>query len=148
MPLDHCGCQRDLDCLAPSTCDRSTHRCEIAKAPAPRCLEPFDPGPCDAAFRVFAFIDGRCQQATFGGCYTNDNRFGTLEECLSSCEGAPLQHECPAGRVGAAMCPVCGPVGGCNEYGEHCAVECSQDEDCKSTSVLCYEGICQVAFCE
>ena len=97
---------------------------------------------------MFAFIDGKCQPAVYGGCYTNENRFYTLEECLSTCEGAPLEHECPAGRVAVAMCPECGPVGGCPEYGEHCAVTCGSDDDCKNTGFLCYEGICQVSLCE
>jgi hypothetical protein len=148
VPLDHCGCARDGDCIAPSTCDRVTHRCEVAKSPAPRCLEPFDVGPCEAALGVFAFIDGRCQEATFGGCSGNDNRFGSLEECMSSCEGSPLEHECPEGRVVAAMCPGCGPAGGCPDYGSYCAKPCGGNEDCDTAGLACYDGICQATLCD
>jgi hypothetical protein len=55
--------------------------------PPARCALPFDPGPCEAAIRVFAFVNGQCAEKTYGGCQGNANRFSSLAECVSVCEG-------------------------------------------------------------
>lgn len=49
------------------------------------CSLPFVQGPCEADFRVFAFIDGECRPASYGGCEGNENRFDTLEQCENRC---------------------------------------------------------------
>jgi hypothetical protein len=51
-----------------------------------RCDQPFDSGPCDAAIRVFAYVDGSCVERIYGGCQGNDNRFGTLDDCQLACD--------------------------------------------------------------
>jgi hypothetical protein len=66
---------------------------------ATACSLPFDPGPCHAAFPVFAFVDGACVERVYGGCEGNANRFPLLERCMVACEGRPDPCGCPPGRV-------------------------------------------------
>lgn len=115
------------------------------------CTLPFDPGPCRAAIPVYAFVDGACAQRTYGGCDGNDNRFNTLEECMGTCGGPPDPGACPPSRVAREICLACGPTGGCSKMATVCALLCDADAGslvCGELSLpICYEGVCQVAFC-
>jgi hypothetical protein len=118
--------------------------------PAAACALPFEVGPCDALFPVYAFVDGACVPRTYGGCEGNENRFGTLEECLVACEGRPIPNGCPAGRIAQEICLACGSVGGCSEVTTVCALPCDADAGtptCPSSLPICYAGICQITFC-
>jgi hypothetical protein len=120
---------------------------------AAACTLPFDPGPCRAAIPVYAFIGGACVPATYGGCEGNENRFGTLEDCLAVCEGRPVPNACPSGRVAQSICLACGPAGGCSQYAMVCALPCMVNDGgagatCPSELPVCYQGVCQNAYCE
>ncbi|KAL3275864.1 hypothetical protein HHI36_020603 [Cryptolaemus montrouzieri] len=47
------------------------------------CLKPVQIGPvqCKAAFRVFSWRKGKCQETIYGGCFPSKNNFKTLEQC-------------------------------------------------------------------
>jgi hypothetical protein len=148
VPFQHCGCENDIDCPQPSVCDRESSRCLVPRAPAPRCEEPFDAGPCDAAVPVFAFVDGECRAEVYGGCEGNGNRFSTLEECLSSCQGMPIEQSCPGSRQAALGCLGCGGGGGCLLWGQFCFEPCESSEDCTGPgNYACNGGICQIGPC-
>uniref|UniRef100_A0A4W5QPC0 Serine peptidase inhibitor, Kunitz type, 2 n=1 Tax=Hucho hucho TaxID=62062 RepID=A0A4W5QPC0_9TELE len=53
------------------------------------CMVPSDSGPCRAAFNMFYFdpSTSSCQSFIYGGCKGNDNRYGTLDECMARCTG-------------------------------------------------------------
>jgi hypothetical protein len=108
---------------------------------------PFEVGPCDAAVAVFAFIDGECRPATYGGCEGNDNRFSRLEECLSRCQGMPGELPCPDGRGETVVCLACGGGGGCIQYFGACAKRCTAQTDCQGTSFACDKGYCNAVAC-
>lgn len=117
------------------------------QVPAPRCLQPFVQGTCEALFQVFAFIDGECRSAVYGGCDGNDNRFTTLEECWSVCEGRPRVAPCPAGRVEREICVECGPAGGCQTLETLCAKECDEGSAACPSPLTCVDGACQAGHC-
>jgi hypothetical protein len=114
--------------------------------PPARCALPFVVGPCEAAIRVWASVNGACSEQIYGGCGGNENRFNTLEECLATCEGRPAARPCPDGRVRATICLQCGPAGGCGKTMEVCAVPCTKQEDC--TAVGPQPSGCVMGFCE
>lgn len=117
-------------------------------SPPSRCLQPFDEGICDALFPVFAFEDGQCVPRTYGGCEGNDNRFSTIEECISVCQGAPSVNECPDGRIRKTICIACGPAGGCAQTLDACARPCELQEECSGRFVSgCFDGVCQTYGC-
>jgi hypothetical protein len=147
VPMQHCGCEADYDCPAPALCDRARGRCFLAQAPAPRCAQPFDAGPCDAAVPAYAFVDGACKPVVYGGCEGNDNRFSTVEECLAVCEGMPTEHECGDGRVPGTACLRCGGGGGCTVSGTFCLERCETNDDCTGAGFFCVDGACEVGGC-
>lgn len=111
------------------------------------CGLPFEVGPCDAAFQVWAFVPtlGACFPHTWGGCGGNGNRFNTRAECEAVC---PVPDVCSADRVFREICLQCGVPGGCAESVATCARPCDQGSDCESTtSVGCFDGVCQVGGC-
>lgn len=113
------------------------------------CGLPFDSGPCEAAFPVWAFVPalGACFPHTYGGCEGNDNRFDTREACESAC---PITGACPSNRIERDICLQCGLGGGCAETGTACALICSDSSQCEGTtahSVGCFDGVCQVTGC-
>jgi hypothetical protein len=112
---------------------------------ATACSLPFDPGPCQAAFPVFAFVDGVCVERVYGGCGGNTNRFPLLEQCMAACEGRPEPCGCPPGRIAKRICVECGIAGGC-EQAEVCAKTCAAPSDC-SRPYGCFEGVCEVGPC-
>ena len=114
------------------------------------CTLPFDPGPCSGVIPGFAFKDGKCASVNFSSCQGNENRFSTLEECLIACEGRPVPNGCPAGRVAKEICLQCGPAGGCSKSDTVCASACDVDAGpaCASPLPICYDGVCQNAFCD
>lgn len=148
VPVESCACQTDGECGdQAASCDRVAGRCVIPKAPEPRCALPFEAGDCEAAIPVFAFVDGRCQPQTYGGCGGNDNRFYYLEECRNRCEGQPVPDACPEGHVLSRICLECGVVGGCAQEQTVCAQTCDENTECSSPFLQCYEGLCQAAPC-
>jgi hypothetical protein len=148
VPVDFCACSTDAQCAAAgASCDRKQGRCYTPKSPEPRCQLAFDVGPCDAAVRAYAFIDGACKPATYGGCGGNDNRFSTLEECLSRCQGMPGEQACPDGRAERVICLGCGAGGGCLQYAGVCAKTCATQADCQPSGLSCATGYCEAAFC-
>ncbi|RYZ08161.1 MAG: hypothetical protein EOO73_08855 [Myxococcales bacterium] len=116
--------------------------------PATRCLLPFEAGNCDANFQVFAFIEGQCVPATYGGCGGNDNRFATVEECIDSCEGRPSVNPCSDGRVAKEICVQCGNAGGCARTEILCSVPCDAalPDEC-AAPLTCISGYCQAGPC-
>jgi hypothetical protein len=148
VPVEYCACSSDWVCaMASASCDRKAGRCYAPQSPEPRCLLPFDAGPCDSVVAVFAFLDGECRAATYGGCGGNDNRFSRLEECLSRCQGMPGERPCPQGRAERVVCLACGAGGGCIQYAGVCAKECATQVDCQNTSFSCANGYCEAVFC-
>jgi hypothetical protein len=118
--------------------------------PPALCSLPFEVGTCEAAIPVYAMVDGECVPQTYGGCDGNDNRFGTLEECLRACAGAPQANACPEGRVPQKLCLGCGPAGGCEPFIEACALPCMIPDDCgvdEFPDLTCREGFCQIGGC-
>jgi Kunitz/Bovine pancreatic trypsin inhibitor domain len=109
------------------------------------CSLPFEVGPCDAAFPVWAFVDGSCQKRTYGGCEGNGNRFNTLEECLAVC--SPTTGECPPNRAPRSICIECGFAGGCGRMIDACALLCQTDDECAESNLTCHDGVCQVGYC-
>ncbi len=112
------------------------------------CSLPFDPGPCEALFPVYAFVDGACVMRTYGGCQGNGNRFNTLGECLATCVGQT--GECPPNRVAREICLGCGLAGGCSQTATVCALVCSADGgagQCETLLPFCIQGVCQVGGC-
>ncbi|XP_068233899.1 cell division protein ZipA-like [Palaemon carinicauda] len=64
-----------------------------------RCFEPALSGVCRAFIPAFYFdpLSGSCDCFIYGGCQGNNNRFGTLEECQTTCSVRPeLQFNTPA----------------------------------------------------
>ena len=147
VPLFHCGCTANSECPYPSSCDLLAGRCLYPQV-APGCGFPYDPGPCDAAIPAFAFNNGQCEPVTYGGCGGNENRFTTIEECLSACGGAPLFGSCTGGRESAHICLECGDSGGCALFGNFCAETCQSDDDCNTLGHTCHDGVCQAYGCE
>ncbi|KAM9359397.1 kunitz-type protease inhibitor 2 [Symphorus nematophorus] len=51
------------------------------------CLATPDPGPCRAAFPSFYYDPNTatCQSFIYGGCRGNQNRYGSVEDCLNRC---------------------------------------------------------------
>jgi hypothetical protein len=132
VPRDCCTCASHVECLeADYECDLVAGRCAQARAPEPRCSMPFDPGDCGGSLKVFAFVDGRCQERA-GTCQPegNDNWFRSLEECLWRCEGLPREGECPEGRVPGRACLACGSGGGCSKEALVCVRTCEETKDC------------------
>ena len=43
------------------------------------------------AKQVYAFVDGKCVEKTYGGCGGNANRFESLKECEDTCGGHVAQ---------------------------------------------------------
>lgn len=146
VPKIYGGCEGNGNRF--DTLEQCQNRCGGVEVPATRCLVPFDSGPCDAAFQVFAFQDGQCRPAQYGGCEGNANRFNTLEQCLSSCEGRPSVAPCPEGRVEQEICLECGPAGGCSLAATACATPCDDalDSTC-APGLTCVSGFCQAGGC-
>ncbi|KAG7225963.1 hypothetical protein INR49_018564 [Caranx melampygus] len=54
-----------------------------------QCMVSPDPGPCRAYFMNF-YYDPKsesCRSFIYGGCRGNQNRYGTMEECMARCSG-------------------------------------------------------------
>lgn len=114
------------------------------------CGLPFDVGPCNAAFQVWAFVPelGACFPHTWGGCGGNANRFETQEECEAACR-VGIDFPCPPNRVQVEICLQCGVVGGCMATAITCALVCSDSDQCASSAggVGCFGDVCQVGGC-
>jgi hypothetical protein len=112
------------------------------------CSLPFEAGDCDGAFPVFAFVDGACQPTIYGGCGGNENRFYSIEECLSTCEQRPAINACADGRVEREICVACGPAGGCGQKLLSCAQPCDAQTECASRFFTCVNDVCQQTQCD
>jgi hypothetical protein len=167
-PLCSAGCQATCGCCSCTPGERSGDLvCTSAGCYAPVpvadagadsgtdavaivCSLPFEVGPCDALFPVYAYVNGACVARTYGGCQGNGNRFNTLEECMATCEGRPVPNGCPAGRIAKEICLACGPAGGCSQSQTVCALACDADAGaaaCSPSLPACSQGVCQYAFC-
>lgn len=51
------------------------------------CMLPKEQGPCVEYTEKFYFdsVKGLCSSFKFGGCFGNENNFGTLDECAFNC---------------------------------------------------------------
>lgn len=117
--------------------------------PPDYCSLPFDAGSCEAAIGVFTHQDGQCVPATYGGCDGNQNRFGTLEECMATCLGQPGRQACPDGRESRKICIQCGPAGGCAKEMTVCALPCTSNTTCQGSNLWCGgNGVCEAYGCE
>lgn len=145
VPVTRCGCASNADCPAGTVCDAQAGQCQqpLPWQPPNECALPFDAGPCDALFPVFAFIDGACREATYGGCEGNANRYQTIEQCMAVCEGSPIPNPCPADRVQRVTCIGCGPIGPCENFVTVCAEACESGEDCPD-GYSCMDGACHI----
>lgn len=127
-----------------------------------RCLLPLDSGDCDAAFQAWGYNaeTGRCEEFLWGGCGGNENRFDSLEACISVCD--------PAGRTACDNNTECVIDHGCcgfngidssdqlvavnAKYGSFTAPECGlvdcdfspMPEELGSFGARCNEGTCEV----
>jgi hypothetical protein len=129
------------------------------------CELPFVAGDCQAYFPVFWHNPetGFCEEAIYGGCGGNDNRFATLEQCTSLCNPPPPETSCEVNGViypdGAndvpdpMSCNTCscenGQVTACTEincpsscedgmiFGTECA-ECGPGDGCVTTRSGCF----------
>uniref|UniRef100_A0A3Q1EXZ9 BPTI/Kunitz inhibitor domain-containing protein n=1 Tax=Acanthochromis polyacanthus TaxID=80966 RepID=A0A3Q1EXZ9_9TELE len=63
----------------------SGYKCSVSG----HCLVSPDPGPCRAAFPMFYYNpdSASCQSFIYGGCRGNENRYGSVEECMDRCGG-------------------------------------------------------------
>lgn len=148
VPVTRCGCDSNADCPAGTVCDAQVGQCQqpLPWQPPNECALPFEAGECDAAFPVFAFVDGACRAATYGGCGGNANRFYSLETCMAVCEGSPVPNPCPADRFERIACIECGPADECAEWATVCVEPCALAEDC-SPGMICADGACSVVVC-
>ncbi|XP_059931843.1 kunitz-type protease inhibitor 2 isoform X1 [Gadus macrocephalus] len=66
------------------------------------CLEGPEPGPCRAAFPRFFYqpSTGSCLSFIYGGCRGNKNRYETLDDCMSKCDGRGHTGQDAQGTVG------------------------------------------------
>lgn len=113
------------------------------------CGLPFEIGPCDAAFQVWAFVPelGACFPHTWGGCGGNANRFETQEECEAACP-VQVMGECPPNRIAAEICLQCGEPGGCAATTVTCALICGDSDQCASSAgTSCFGDVCQAGGC-
>ncbi len=142
IPVDRCACEGDGDCAGTGICDRTSGRCRIEQAPAPRCLVPLLETPCDPIGEVYSFLDGECHPVT---CAGGPNQFTTLAECLSACSGMPLEQSCPAGRVARHACLECSPLGGCAREQTVCVETCGEGDPCTDRGTSCVGGGCEAS---
>jgi hypothetical protein len=142
VPVTRCGCSNDAECPVGTVCELGQCQQPLPWQPPNECALPFDVGPCDAAMRVFAFVDGACQEQTYGGCEGNANRFDSLERCMAVCEGRPLPNPCPEGREPHITCLECLPDDACGEWADVCAERCTTDDDCSTFGHVCQDGAC------
>ena len=51
------------------------------------CRFPPEVGPCRGVYPRWFFnaTSSQCELFLYGGCYGNDNQFGTLNECIDHC---------------------------------------------------------------
>jgi hypothetical protein len=144
VPLSACECDDNDGCPTGSECVAGSCTPEPWQPPA-LCALPYQDGDCDGAFRVFTFQDGRCIETAYGGCGGNENRFGTLDECLATCAGVPLPHGCSDGSAPRELCVSCGPAGGCGETINACPRACKSNADCEGTGLVCdVDGFCGI----
>jgi len=96
------------------------------------CSLPLDSGVCDAAFPAFGYnVDtGRCEQFIWGGCGGNENRFGSLDECLAVCD--------PNGRTACETSQECVIDHGCCGF---CGVENADELAAVNSQYASYTGI-------
>ncbi|XP_030193074.1 kunitz-type protease inhibitor 2 [Gadus morhua] len=66
------------------------------------CLVGPEPGPCRAAFPRFFYqpSTGSCLSFIYGGCRGNKNRYETLDDCMSKCDGRGHTGQDAQGNVG------------------------------------------------
>ena len=58
--------------------------------------------------------------------------------------------ECPDGETKQEVCLECGPAGGCAKTAEQCARSCKRSDECEGIGqgFRCFDGVCQVGYCE
>ncbi len=147
VPVDTCGCTSAEECPENTACNYWTGHCAaLPWKPPALCSLPLDAGTCEANARRFGMQDGACIEWSYGGCDGNPNNFGTLEECLSVCEGRPHHKPCPDGRVARPDCLGCGPADECTAFIDACVLPCDDETDCEGSLACAPEGFC-AALC-
>lgn len=122
------------------------------------CELAFDAGNCDAYFPVFWHNPetGECEEAVYGGCGGNENRYESLALCEASCLGEEeIQQSCVVGEItyphGASgvpdpgSCNTCscndGSITGCTKL--NCPVACEDGLEIGSECAECRpDGAC------
>uniref|UniRef100_A0A8C4RE47 Serine peptidase inhibitor, Kunitz type, 2 n=1 Tax=Erpetoichthys calabaricus TaxID=27687 RepID=A0A8C4RE47_ERPCA len=66
----------------------------IPEAYKERCMVKRETGPCRASFMNWYFdpVTKNCLSFTYGGCQGNQNRYGSVEECMDSCAAGPAAY--------------------------------------------------------
>jgi hypothetical protein len=147
VPVQTCGCSSDSECPENTACNYWTGRCAaLPWKPPAFCSLPLLLGTCDALLSIFGMQDGVCVPWTYSGCGGNENKFGTMEECMTVCEGRPQHAACPEGRSEQAICLGCGPVDACTAFIDTCAQPCDDETDCEGFLSCSSEGYC-TALC-
>ncbi len=57
---------------------------------------------------------------------------------------------CPEGTKQHSVCTECGPAGGCGKQADKCAKTCAENADCDDgdPGLACFDGVCQVGYCD
>jgi Kunitz/Bovine pancreatic trypsin inhibitor domain len=126
--------------------DAAVADCGATGSPGTACSLPYDPGPCNAFFPVFAFVNGKCTKEIYGGCGGNGNRFSSLAECLGQCQRT-ASCGCPDGRVLRQICVACGMAGGCTRFADSCEKTCITNSDCSDDMGICSDRVCSTVVC-
>lgn len=155
IPDDCGGCQ----------CEGGQVYCSLLFCYSDPCALAFDVGECDAYFPVFWHNPetGECEEAVYGGCGGNDNRYTSRAQCEASCLSAEAtQKSCVVGEItyphgasgvpDAGSCNTCscddGKLTGCTKaacpiacsgelgMGSECA-ECDANDTCLAVRTAC-----------
>jgi hypothetical protein len=147
-----CGCA-GTECgrIYPTAALCITDRDACNPAPPALCGQPLETGNCDGFSQRFGYSPAAaaCVQFLYGLCGGNDNRFDTLEECNTACDGrADFCEVCPDGQCVAPT--DAGPKPSCaacpksrDSNGDPCTekdLECMFFPACGAVTCVCAES--------
>ncbi|UYV74467.1 PAPLN [Cordylochernes scorpioides] len=84
---NHEECMTACEVLRPSSC-HAPYKSPMSTGEIPVCERPPQTGMCRGNFPMF-YYDPKtrsCKEFVYGGCGSNGNNFGTVEECLEACD--------------------------------------------------------------